>query len=257
MAGELGLTYQDVNQFCLSELGYPSIAVHVTSNQVLDQINYVMGFYSRRKPVVRYATLGASVGRQDYTPDPSKIGYGILSVGVPRLDPIAPLLLSAGPRLDIFGYRYSYPYRDIAELEIDYVYFDMATRVLSSEFDWEFIDGKIWIYPAPQDSFQFSYAYTAPKTLGDAMSSTPATLRPHDEDWVKEGSAARVKMVEGRILRRYRSIPGTTAPLNLDGDALYTEGETKWNEMKTELENRTPEIPFIKPNMSELPLQFG
>jgi hypothetical protein len=257
MAGALGLTQQDVYDFCLSELGYPSVAVHVTPDQVQKEINHVVGIYSRRKPAIRYATIGASVARQDYTPDPSKIGYGIMSVGIPRLDPIAPLLLSAGPRLDIFGYRYSYPYRDIAELEIDYMYFDMATRVLSADIDWEFIDGKIWIYPAPQDSFQFSYSYACPKTLGDDVTQTPATFRPHDEDIIRSMSSARVKMIEGRILRRYRSIPGATASMATDGDDLVSEGQSEWTVLLKELEDRTPELPFIKNTSTDLPLQFG
>jgi len=259
MSGSLGLTVQDVTSYALGALGYPALAVHVPPNQVLGRIQYVLDKLSRKKPNIRYATLGATAGLQNYTPDPSKIGYGIITVGLPRLDPIAPLLLSSGPRLDIFGYKYSYPYRDISELELDYIYFDMATRVLSSEIDWEFLDGDIWIYPAPQDNFQFSYAWASPKILGDDNSQTKGTVGMQDWDWVKEYSAALVKVDEGIILRRFgTTIPGTTAPITTDGASLVQEGLARVKELDTDLEDRTPEWPFVKTGSpADLPLTSG
>lgn len=256
--GSFGLTQQEVADYVFRNLGAPSIAVHTTPDTVQSEIQYVLRTLSRRKPVVKWTTKGATVGKQNYTPDPDKIGFGILHVGIPRIDPIAPLLLSSGPRLDIFGYRYSYPYRNIAELEIDYLYFDMATRVMSSDIDWEFIDGDIWIYPTPQDSFQFSYAYAVPKILANDATQTWATVHPHDEDWVLRGTLARVKSIEGRILRRYSGIPGSTASLNVDGEALTREGDEDWKACVEDLESRCPEIPFNKAGSpTNVPLTFG
>ena len=155
--------------------------------------------------------------------------------------------------MDIFGYRYSYPYRDISELEIDYMYFDMATRTLSSEIDWEWIPddtapqgGKIWIYPAPVESFQFCYCYAAPKVIGDEVTQTPGTVTQQDWDWFLDAVTARVKMIEGRILRRYDQIPGATAPLRTDGGNLVTEGQKEWSAALEDLQLRTPELPFRK-----------
>lgn len=258
MPGQWGLTQQDVVDYVVSNLGAPAITVHVTPGQIQREIDYTLNVLSRRKPRVKYATIGATAGLQHYRPDPDKVGYGVLTVFIPRMDPIAPLLLSAGPRLDIFGYRYSYPYRNIAELEIDYMYFEMATRVLSSEIDWEFIDDEIWIYPAPQDTFQFGYAYAVPKILGDPATETRSTVLTHDWDWIQEAVLARSKIIEGRILRRYSQIPGATAPLSTDGDSLVTEGTRDWERMLSDLETRTPELPFSKMGSpGELPLSFG
>jgi len=262
---ELGLTYQYLfgdgtpgnPGYVPSTMGAPRIALHVTAAQLLYEANYVLNVYSRRKPRIKFATLSAQAGRQNFSPLAGKVGYGVVGVMVPRFDPIAPLLLSAGPRLDIFGYRYSYPYRDIAELEIDYMYFDMATRTLSSEIDWEWIldedapqGGYIWLYPAPVESFQFSYAWAAAKVLGDEVTQTPGTVPQVDWDLVQDGITARVKMIEGRILRRYDAIPGATAPLKTDGGTLVEEGQKEWSAFLEDLQLRTPELPFRKSGSS-------
>jgi hypothetical protein len=212
-----------------------------------------MNVYSRRKPRIKFATLAASPGVQNYDPLPGKVGYGVCGLMIPRVDPIAPLLLSAGPRLDVFGYRYSYPYRDISELELDYSYFDTASRTLSSEIDWEYIPdesapqgGQIWFYPAPVESFQFAYAWAAPKIIGDEITNTPGTVPMSDWDLVQDGIIARIKELEGRILRRYDMIPGATAPLRTDGANLVIEGQKEWSAFLEDLQLRTPEIPFRK-----------
>ena len=269
---DLGLTYQFLfgdgtpgnPGYVPSNLGAPRIALHVNSQQLLYEANYVLNVYSRRKPRIKFQTLPARPGVQGYDPLPGKVGYGVCGLMIPRVDPIAPLLLSAGPRLDIFGYRYSYPYRDISELEIDYMYFDMATRTLSSEIDWEWIPdeeapqgGKIWFYPAPVESFQFVYCWAAPKILGDEVSQTPGTVPMVDWDWFQDAVVARVKMIEGRILRRYDQIPGATAPLKTDGAGLAKEGQEEWSAALEDLQLRTPELPFRKIGSSATMLPTG
>lgn len=246
---ELGLTYQYVVQWVASSMGAPVIQLHVDQTQFLNEINYVLNIYSRRKPRTKFWSIGATPGRQNYAPPSGKVGYGVVAVMPPRFDPIAPLLLSAGPRLDIFGYRYSYPYRDISELELDYSYFDTATRTLSSEIDWDFIVnddgvGEIWIYPAPVESFSFAYAYLAPKILGDEVTETPGTVQQGDWDWILDAVKARIKMLEGNILRRFSGIPGATAPLSTDGASLVEEGNKEWSAALEDLQLRTPEMPM-------------
>ena len=256
---DLGLTYQTLfgdgtpgnPGFVPATLGVPRIALHVTPEQLVYQANYVLNIYSRRKPRIKFTTMTAIPGRQNYDPQVGKVGYGVVGLMIPRIDPIAPLLLSAGPRLDIFGYRYSYPYRDISELEIDYMYFDMATRTLSSDLDWEWIPdedapqgGKIWFYPAPVESFQFAYAWAAPKVIGDEVTATPGTVPMADWDWFQDALVARIKMIEGAILRRYDQIPGATAPLRTDGSAMVQEGQKEWSAALEDLQLRTPELPF-------------
>ena len=264
LGGPLGLTHQYVVWHVSSvPMGAPRIQLHVTPDQFTGVINYVMNVYSRRKPRIRFATMTAQPGKQNYTPLPGKVGYGVVALMIPRIDPIAPLLLSAGPRLDIFGYRYSYPYRDIAELELDYMYFDMATRTLSSEIDWDYIldddnKGEIWFYPAPVESFQFAYAFADVKRLGDEVTETACTVPQVDWDLILDGVSARIKQIEGQILRRYSGIPGATASLSTDGDRLVEEGKKEESAWLEDLQLRTPEVPFRKSGSSSamLPLQY-
>jgi hypothetical protein len=272
--GDLGLTYQTLfgdgtpgnPGFVPTSLGVPSITLHVKPAAMLYQANYVLNVYSRRKPRIKFQTVMAQPGRQNYSPVAGKVGYGVVGVQIPRVDPIAPLLLSAGPRLDIFGYRYSYPYRDISELEIDYMYFDMATRVLSSEIDWEWIPdetapqgGQIWVYPAPVESFQFAYAWAAQKVLGDEVTQTPGTIPMADWDWFQDAVLARIKEQEGLILRRFNDggIPGATGNFRTDGAQLVKEGREEWSAALEDLQLRTPELPFRKIGSSATMLPLG
>jgi hypothetical protein len=113
-------------------------------------------------------------------------------------------------------------------------------------------------YPAPTDSFQFAYAYAAPKILGDDVTQTPGTVLQQDWDWFLDSMTARVKTIEGRILRRYQGIPGAQVPLVTDGEQLVAEGERDWSAALEDLMLRTPELPFRKSGSSpaELPLGF-
>jgi len=245
MSGALGLTIQDVFEYVVNSLGAPSIEIHVTPQQIRNFMNQVVLKLSKSRPLIKWSTLSATAGIQNYTPNAGQLGYGVVTVGIPRIDPIAPLLLSAGPKLDIFGYRYAYPYRDIQELEIDYMYFDMATRVLSAEIDFEFINGQIWITPVPVDGFQFSYAYSTQKALGDVVTQTIASIRPQEEDVVKDAVLGYTQQMEGRILRRYGQIPGATASLATDGREMVADGEAAVQKFLDWCDN-VPELPFKK-----------
>jgi hypothetical protein len=243
---DLGLTQQDVLQFVFDMMGVPTIMLRTPVKTIQTHMNTVLEKFSRKKPRIKFSTLGASAGKQGYPIDPNASGYGVIDVMLPRLDPIAPLLLSSGPRLDIFGYRYSYPYRDIAELEIDYIYFEMATRVLSSDIDWQVIDDNLFLYPCPTDTFQLSYAYAAPKILGDKNTNTPCTIPRGDWDLIKDGVLALTKITEGSILNRIPQVPGTNFTQPFNGDQLLKDGQNEWQKWEDTLNSRTPLTPPTK-----------
>jgi hypothetical protein len=216
-------------------LGAPNIALELTNKQLDVFLQHSLELYSRKIPKIRWFAIPAYAGIQQYYLKKDTIGYGIIQVMIPRLDPIAPLLLSSGPRLDIFGYRYSYPYRDINELYIDYVYFKEATRVLSADFDWEFIDGALEIYPQPDEPFTLTYASAFPRDLG--------SMPRDDIDWLKTHVMAQSKIAIGHARSKFR-VPGSMTEQTLDGQFLLQQGAKELEAAEMDLEERTPPFPL-------------
>lgn len=228
---------QDVFDWVKSSLGGDIITLELTDKTLQNFLKQALAKYSRVCPTLQYFSLGASPGVQEYYPDKSTIGYGIVDVMIPRLDPIAPMLLSSGPRLDIFGYRYSYPYRDISELTIDYYYFAEATRVLSSDFDWEYFNGALHIHPSPDEAFTLTYVAAHPRSV--------ATMPAADIDWVRNYTLAQAIRSQGYTRRKF-NIPGAQTGQRMDGDQQVAEGNAMLQALEQDLMLRAEPFPLLR-----------
>ena len=226
-----------VFQYVKSMFGWPVVDVEVTEEQLTEFLKQTLELYSRYVPAIRWFSLAAKAGVQEYRPPRDTIGYGITEVFIPRIDPIAPLMLSSGPRLDVFGYRYSYPYRSIAELMIDYTYFSEATRILSSEFDWEWLDGAIRVHPKPDEDFSLTYASAFPRDIDQ--------IPKDDVDWVRNHVLAQAEIAVGRVRRKFR-VPGAQSEQVLDGRELVMEGQRRLEQAEQEMYLRTPPLPIFR-----------
>lgn len=218
-------------------LGFPIVDVEVTDEQLQEFLKNTLETYSRMIPDIKWFSITAYAGVQEYKLNRDTIGYGVVKVMIPRLDPIAPLLLSSGPRLDIFGYRYSYPYRDLSELFTDYMYFSEAQRILSADFDWEYLNGALRIHPKPDEAFPLSYASAFPR----GMDAVPMS----DLDWVRKHLLAQTKMAVGHARRKYH-VPGAQTPQLLDGRDLVNEAIAELQLAEEELLRRTPPFPVLR-----------
>ena len=223
--------------YCRTLLGWPVIEVEVDIKQFKRLLQNALDKYSRLIPKIRWFSIPAFAGIQEYELPRDTIGYGVTEVMIPRLDPIAPLLLSSGPRLDIFGYRYSYPYRDINELFIDQFYFKEAARILSADFDWEFLDGALRIHPKPDEPFPLTYASAFPHDL--------ASIPLDDQDWFRDYLLAQMKIIVGHIRRKF-SIPGAQTGQQLDGREMVQEGTILLAAAEKDLLARTPPFPLYR-----------
>lgn len=217
-------------------LGGAITEVEIDDDMLGEFLKQSLAAYSRLIPKIRYFSTPAYAGVQEYAIPRDTMGYGVVEVMIPRIDPIAPLMLSSGPRLDIFGYRYSYPYRDISELYIDYMYFQEATRILSSDFDWEFKNGMIYISPKPDEPFGLTYASAFPRDL--------QSIPLDDVDWVRTHLLAQTEIAVGRTRRKYR-LPGAQTDQQLDGQQLVDEGQRRLEAANADLLLRTPPLPIF------------
>lgn len=231
------LSEQELFDYCRTLLGWPIIEVEIDICQFRRFFQNAIDKYSRLIPKLRWFSIPAFAGIQEYELPRDTIGYGVTEVLIPRLDPIAPLLLSSGPRLDIFGYRYSYPYRDINELFIDQFYFKEASRILSAEFDWEYLDGALRIYPKPDEPFPLTYASAFPRDIN----SIPAD----DQDWFRTYLLAQMQIAVGHIRRKF-SVPGAQTGQQLDGREMVQEGMLALAAAEKDLMARTPPFPLYR-----------
>lgn len=237
-------TVKGLKQYCLRKLGHPHVKVEIDSDGLNECIKDTVLLYAHYKPILKNFTAAVGEGGNSVDVPKENRGLGVFDVQIPRLDPIAPLLLSSGPKLDIFGYRYSYPYRDISELNYDYNYFDMATRVLSSEFDWGEVrqnDGsyKIMFSPKALEAFTLTYVCAHPvKSLND--------VEPQEQDWFKGYCLALVKEIVGRVRSKYDRIPGVQSDVRLDGPQLLAESAKEKTDLTQELILRSPFVGFLK-----------
>jgi hypothetical protein len=196
-----------------------------------------LNVFSRKIPQIRWFSIGATAGKQTYEIPRDQVGYGLTKVLIPRIDPIAPLLLSSGPRLDIFGYRYSSPYRNISEIYLDYFYFREASRILSSDFKWEFMDNRLLITPKPDVAFTLTFASAFPHNLD--------TFPAANIDWLQDHLLAQVKIAVGSV-RRKMIIPGAQTAQKLDGDQLVQEGTEELRAAEEKLRQRTAPFPLFR-----------
>jgi|WetSurSiteA1Bulk_404760.scaffolds.fasta_scaffold00002_59 intein/homing endonuclease len=125
-------------------LGYPHVEVEVTDVQLKAFLEHTLSYYSRLLPKIRWYSITAYAGVQEYLLNKDTIGYGIVKVLIPRLDPIAPLLLSSGPRLDIFGYKYCLTDDTLISL------LDGRERSIRELYD-EYGDREFWVYSCDKD----------------------------------------------------------------------------------------------------------
>jgi hypothetical protein len=218
-------------------LGGATLDVEIDDAGLTTLLENSLETYSRLIPKIRWFTMPAFAGVQEYRVPRDQLGYGVVDVMIPRIDPIAPLMLSSGPRMDIFGYRYSYPYRDINELYIDYTYFKEATRILSSEFDWEFKNGAVYVTPKPDEPFTLTFASAFPRDL--------QSIPLDDVDWVRMHLLAQAEIALGRTRRKFR-IPGAQTDQVLDGRELVQEGMARLQQAEANLLLRTPPLPIFR-----------
>jgi hypothetical protein len=99
-------------------------------------------------------------------------------------------------------------------------YHESVTKILSSEFEWEYFDGTLIISPIPSESGTMIYEYK--KALTDISEVKEGS---RDQDLILSWAKAEAKEVVGRIRRKYDSVPGAETEISLDGDRLLDDAQ--------------------------------
>lgn len=228
---------QELFEYTMSMLGGGRIGVEVATKDMRNFLRHSLDMFSRAAPSFEYFPLAGMPMIQQYNIDQQMLGYGLCDVLIPRMDPIAPMLIGTGNRIDVFGYRYNFPYRDIAELRLDYMYFAEAVRTLSADFEWDYFNNTLHIHPNPDDAFMM--------TLVSAHRRTLKTFPGGDIDWLQEHLLAQTMMSVG-ITRQKFSARGSQADQQLDGRELVNTARSMLRELKDDLAMRAEPLPILR-----------
>lgn len=139
-------------------MGAPKRRIEIDDETLSSFLEMSLEEYSRHIPDLRWFSMPAFAGVQAYRPKPHQIGNGVVDVMVPRIDPIAPLLMSSGPRLDIFSYRYCFAGDTSVSL------LDGRERTILEVIE-EYGDGPFWVYSVDEEGeVKPGLAHSARKT---------------------------------------------------------------------------------------------
>lgn len=244
------------------DAGY-GVEVELSDAQIVTAIRDALSNYSKWHPVMSYQAFTAMVGSSVHTPDPPLSDIINLSM-IPTTD----LAIQPVPHIGFYngiitGYGttvdYNMPYRYAAFME-----WKQATEMVFSQTPaWVFLPeaNKLYIYSPSKitkvsivGSFARDAAFdeddlwseeslecgnpSDPKT--DRLDLALTTVKPDHMIWVRELTLARSMVILGRIRAKYGSIPQVEGKeVQLDGEAMKSEGNTKWEETLREVKRST------------------
>lgn len=230
---------ESIYRYVLAVLGAPTVKVEADrKEQLAEFLKMGLEVYSRERPMLRWFSLECFAGVQHYVPRRDTIGQGIVEVLIPRIDPIAPMLLSNGSKIDIFGYRYTYPYRDISELYIDYFYFSEAKRVLSSDFKWRWIGGGIAIHPRPDEPFPLTYC--------SAFQQDLRSFPQEDLHWLKNYVLALTEQAVGNARNKFPIVGGAQSMQQTDGALMVERGMMRQQQLELDVKEMGLRFPILR-----------
>jgi hypothetical protein len=177
-----------------------------------------------------------SAGQQAYTLPVDGWGYDVVDV---EFAPEENILTA---EFDMFNPMLVTHPINLSDYHLSRVYAETAKKVLSAEPDWEFNKetGELLVNPIPNRTSTVIVVCHFPITV-DLVKD------PNVQKWVKEFTLAKSKQMLGIIRRKIGKIEGTEVTIDLDGEALITEGKAEEEKLLVKLEERSGD--FIPPQL--------
>jgi len=205
------------------------VRVELTTGQLDESIAQALRLFNRYHPRRLTASLGLNSGQQVYVL--TDYGKGLVNC-VP-----APTIRPSLAQYDVFN-----PWStvqqpiDVGTFASDMAHLNLARRVLSAEFAWEFDleSAKLYITPIPVTSHTVAYTYVIDRTIAQV----PADF----EDWFLRCSLSQAKYPLGRMRSKFNSVQGSEREFRMDGEALLSESISEINELTNELRSRTGDL---------------
>jgi len=218
------------------QLGFPTVVVELTDDQIDDCVTAALEAYSSLLPTQKRLTVQGGAGIQRYTLAAGTYGRAVVDVEVE-------LSRAIGGEIDIFDA--ASVMRTFGDPSMSGGYPDYAMQiqasnaaqlVLSADFEWDVTlgddpktdPGYLFVSPLPSIGRRY--------TLVCAVDHTPESIPSHSHRWAKDYALAHAMVVLGRIRRKFGQIQGTQTTLETDGAQLVQEGQERIDKLAEWLE---------------------
>lgn len=119
-------------------------------------------------------------------------------------------------------------------------YNEMAKRILSNEFEWEYRpeDNKLIVYPYRLNSGRIAVIYVTKEIKYDR-------LTPMDEDFILQYALAQSKIIVGRKRSKFSDYPMVDGSQKLDGETLIQEAKEEIELLTKKLQESNLPVKFV------------
>ncbi|SMO59463.1 hypothetical protein SAMN06269117_11322 [Balnearium lithotrophicum] len=210
------MTFEEVKDIVLSELGYPKVEVELTDEQINRCISFALSRINSDFVKKNKVALLLTPGQQSYPfpYEPFRVTY------IPN------------PPEDIFSLFSEGNFLSIAYYARLKAWTEMAERAYGTDPDWEWEDGVLYLNPPPTSSSVCAVEYVTPYSLGEIEQGTEIG----ELFLLLVGAKAR------RILRtirgKFSGVPSPGGTVQLDADVLLQEAQEAEEEYKRRVEER-------------------
>jgi len=212
------------------QLGWPTIDVELTDDQIKDALVDALGFYSKVKPrrITESFEIPPGIVHHVWTTP------GVRGIYECQIKPSQEGLQSPNIEGQMLSGAFAYygvrsPMYDIRYYEYLRQWAKIASRELSSEPDYHEDDDHsgVWIY-APGTDAKVMMVVTVAHL-------NPDTVPSWDQPWLRKYTLARAKLTLGYVRRKFAMVLGANKDIQLDGVAMVTEAEAAVEKLETEL----------------------
>jgi len=245
------------------------VSVELTDAQIVLALREAISFYSRYFPLRSHQYFSAPIGIYQFDTSPRVRGILELSmapaislgVSIPELTHVGGRVISLTGGID---YTIPFQYATFVEWK------NAAEKVFSQVPSWVFVpeSGKIYTccpsrgYHVSfvgaldfEDGFEDELMWDEPD-VGDELPSEKLANGKLDNTlniipsanmlWIRKLTLAKSKTILGRMLRKYSGVPGVEGgTIQLDGEALVSEGKEEWDSTAAEIMDSVPDVPPI------------
>lgn len=221
------MAYEGIKNFVMRRLGYPTVKVYMTPEQIEDSIwEAISWYFEYRSLKTNWHYIPGTNGKNEYDL-PSKIIPKFIREVV--FKPSDPLLSLTGVMQDTYILYYLQNAGGASNFIVDYwmtlASYEEYVRVLGNQPHWEILNGdKLKLDPTPSTDF----------TIGIKYDEIPEESVIENIRWIRLYTTAVCKMVEGEIRSKFSSFQAGATEISLNGDTLKAEGKEEMAKLETE-----------------------
>ncbi len=243
-------SYINVKNYILYNLGYPVIRVELTEEHLISAIIEAVSLWSKYSATVNYDVRKVYPGVENSVDIPDDIlPRSIVDVMFARS--AFDMLTAFNVNGDIFNIADTFLMPMISPVNNRLLQMDLTTYylflqkledfklILGIDKFWEIIGNKIELYPKRLHHSVIGIIYKPVLTEAEA----------EQEDWIKQYSLARCKIILGTIRSKLSGHNSAGINISSDGEALKSEGKEELTALREDLKLLGTPMPIFQTNI--------